>query len=76
MNHLEYKMTELQKIRKSLLAQLDLVEKNKQDDKTVDSVVQISNTVIKAHNVELRADELAQHGEKTLNNEVFKDKQG
>ncbi len=52
-------MTNLQKVRKALMKQLELVETNKHNDSDVRNLVEVSNGVIKAYNVELRADELA-----------------
>lgn len=68
-------MTELQKVRKSLMAQLEKIESGEYDEKHSNSVVNISNSVIKSYNVELRADELKVSSKskvnKNIQNKVF-----
>ena len=62
-------MTELQILRKSLMSQLKNIDENKADDKQVNNLVNVSNSIIKSYNTELRADELSiANGEKVSNN--------
>lgn len=66
-------MTDLQKTRKALMNQLKKIENGTSTDKEIESVVMVSNSIIKSLNVEVRADELAQDKNATIKNEVFKD---
>ena len=67
-------MTDLQKVRKMLMGQLEKIEKNQANQKEIDNVVSISNSVVKSLNVEVRADELkANRDTKVFNNKVFSD---
>lgn len=69
-------MTELQQLRKVLMANLDKIENKSVDDKTVNNLVQVSNQVIKSYNAELRADELqnkSKDSKELIKNKVFTD---
>lgn len=65
-------MTDLQKVRRMLMKQLEKIDEGKADQKEIDSVVSISNSVVKSLNVEVRADELSVNKDiKNFNNKVF-----
>lgn len=65
-------MTDLQKVRKMLMKQLEKIENNESNQKEIDSVVSISNSIVKSLNVEVRADELSVNKDiKNFNNKVF-----
>ena len=51
-------MTDLQKVRQMLMKQLEKIDNNQSSQKEIDSVVSISNSIVKSLNVEVRADEL------------------
>ena len=55
-----------------LMKQLEKIDEGKADQKEIDSVVSISNSVVKSLNVEVRADELSVNKDiKNFNNKVF-----
>ena len=65
-------MTDLQKVRQMLMKQLEKIENNESNQKEIDSVVSISNSIVKSLNVEVRADELSVNKDiKNFNNKVF-----
>lgn len=65
-------MTDLQKVRKMLMKQLEKIDEGKAEQKEIDSVVSISNSIVKSLNVEVRADELSVNKDiKNFNNKVF-----
>lgn len=65
-------MTDLQKVRKMLMKQLEKIENNEANQKEIDSVVSLSNSIVKSLNVEVRADELSINKDiKSFNNKVF-----
>lgn len=65
-------MTDLQKVRQMLMKQLEKIENNQSNQKEIDSVVSISNSIVKSLNVEVRADELSVNKDiKNFNNKVF-----
>lgn len=65
-------MTDLQKVRKILMKQLEKIENNEANQKEIDSVVALSNSVVKSLNVEVRADELSINKDiNTFKNKVF-----
>ena len=65
-------MTDLQKVRKILMKQLEKIDEGKAEQKEIDSVVSISNSIVKSLNVEVRADELSVNKDiKNFNNKVF-----
>ena len=65
-------MTESQKVRKMLMKQLEKIENNQSNQKEIDSVVAIANSIVKSLNVEVRADELSVNKDiKYFNNKVF-----
>lgn len=65
-------MTDLQKVRQILMKQLDKIDNNEADQKEIDSVVSISNSIVKSLNVEVRADELSINKDiKSFKNKVF-----
>jgi hypothetical protein len=67
-------MTDLEKLRKALMKQIDTIDKGNANTETVNNLVSASNAVIKSYNVELRADELKQDAESQLiKNSVFKE---
>lgn len=54
------------------MKQLEKIDEGKADQKEIDSVVSISNSVVKSLNVEVRADELSVNKDiKNFNNKVF-----
>lgn len=67
-------MTDLQKVRKILMKQLEKIDEGKAEQKEIDSVVSISNSIVKSLNVEARADELSANKDiKNFKNKVFTD---
>lgn len=65
-------MTDLQKVRQMLMKQLENIENKESNQKEVDSVVSISNSIVKSFNVEVRADELQSNKDiKSIKNKVF-----
>lgn len=65
-------MTNLQKVRQILMKQLDKIDNNEANQKEIDSVVSISNSIVKSLNVEVRADELSINKDiKSFKNKVF-----
>lgn len=67
-------MTDLQKVRRILMKQLEKIDEGKAEQKEIDSVVSISNSIVKSLNVEVRADELSVNKDiKSFNNKVFTD---
>lgn len=65
-------MTDLQKVRQILMKQLDKIDNNEANQKEIDSVVSISNSIVKSLNVEVRADELSINKDiKSFKNKVF-----
>lgn len=65
-------MTDLQKVRRMLMKQLEKIDEGKAEQKEIDSVVSISNSIVKSLNVEVRADELSVNKDiKNFNNKVF-----
>lgn len=65
-------MTDLQKVRKMLMKQLEKIDEGKAEQKEIDSVVSISNSIVKSLNVEVRADELSSNKDiKNFKNKVF-----
>lgn len=65
-------MTDLQKVRKILMKQLEKIDEGKAEQKEIDSVVSISNSIVKSLNVEVRADELSVNKDiKNFKNKVF-----
>lgn len=65
-------MTDLQKVRQMLMKQLEKIENKESNQKEIDSVVSISNSVVKSFNVEVRADELQSNKDiKSFKNKVF-----
>ena len=65
-------MTDLQKVRRILMKQLEKIDEGKAEQKEIDSVVSISNSIVKSLNVEVRADELSVNKDiKYFNNKVF-----
>ena len=67
-------MTDLQKVRRMLMKQLEKIDEGKADQKEIDSVVSISNSIVKSLNVEVRADELSVNKDiKNFKNKVFTD---
>ena len=67
-------MTYLQKVRKILMKQLEKIDEGKAEQKEIDSVVSISNSIVKSLNVEVRADELSSNKDiKNFKNKVFTD---
>lgn len=65
-------MTDLQKVRQMLMKQLDKIDNNEANQKEIDSVVSISNSIVKSLNVEVRADELSINKDiKSFKNKVF-----
>lgn len=56
-------MTKLQKIRESLMKQLENIENGKSDIEEVNSILGISDSVTKTYNTELRAKELELNAE-------------
>lgn len=65
-------MTDLQKVRKILMKQLEKIDNNEANQKEIDSVVALSNSVVKSLNVEVRADELSINKDiNTFKNKVF-----
>jgi len=65
-------MTDLQKVRRILMKQLEKIENNEANQKEIDSVVALSNSVVKSLNVEVRADELSINKDiNTFKNKVF-----
>lgn len=65
-------MTDLQKVRKILMKQLEKIDEGKAEQKEIDSVVSISNSIVKSLNVEVRADELSSNKDiKNFKNKVF-----
>lgn len=65
-------MTDLQKVRKMLMKQLEKIDEGKAEQKEIDSVVSISNSIVKSLNVEVRADELSANKDiKNFKNKVF-----
>lgn len=65
-------MTDLQKVRQILMKQLDKIDNNEADQKEIDSIVSISNSIVKSLNVEVRADELSINKDiKSFKNKVF-----
>ena len=68
----DYLMTDLQKVRQILMKQLDKIDNNEANQKEIDSVVSISNSIVKSLNVEVRADELSINKDiKSFKNKVF-----
>ena len=68
----DYLMTNLQKVRQILMKQLDKIDNNEANQKEIDSVVSISNSIVKSLNVEVRADELSINKDiKSFKNKVF-----
>lgn len=66
------KMTDLQKVRQMLMKQLEKIENKESNQKEIDSVVSISNSIVKSFNVEVRADELQSNKDiKSFKNKVF-----
>lgn len=66
------KMTDLQKVRKMLMNQLEKIENKESSQKEIDSVVSISNSIVKSFNVEVRADELQSNKDiRSIKNKVF-----
>jgi len=66
------KMTDLQKVRQMLMKQLEKIENKESSQKEIDSVVSISNSIVKSFNVEVRADELQSNKDiKSFKNKVF-----
>lgn len=67
-------MTDLQKVRRILMKQLEKIDEGKAEQKEIDSVVSISNSIVKSLNVEVRADELSSNKDiKNFKNKVFTD---
>lgn len=67
-------MTDLQKVRRILMKQLEKIDEGKAEQKEIDSVVSISNSIVKSLNVEVRADELSVNKDiKNFKNKVFTD---
>ena len=67
-------MTDLQKVRRILMKQLEKIDEGKANQKEIDSVVSISNSIVKSLNVEVRADELSSNKDiKNFKNKVFTD---
>ena len=67
-------MTDLQKVRRMLMKQLEKIDEGKAEQKEIDSVVSISNSIVKSLNVEVRADELSVNKDiKNFKNKVFTD---
>lgn len=67
-------MTDLQKVRRMLMKQLEKIDEGKAEQKEIDSVVSISNSIVKSLNVEVRADELSSNKDiKNFKNKVFTD---
>ena len=67
-------MTDLQKVRRILMKQLEKIDEGKANQKEIDSVVSISNSIVKSLNVEVRADELSVNKDiKNFKNKVFTD---
>lgn len=65
-------MTDLQKVRRMLMKQLEKIDEGKAEQKEIDSVVSISNSIVKSLNVEVRADELSSNKDiKNFKNKVF-----
>ena len=65
-------MTDLQKVRQMLMKQLEKIENKESNQKEIDSVVSISNSIVKSFNVEVRADELQSNKDiKSFKNKVF-----
>lgn len=65
-------MTDLQKVRQMLMKQLEKIENKESSQKEIDSVVSISNSIVKSFNVEVRADELQSNKDiKSFKNKVF-----
>lgn len=65
-------MTDLQKVRRMLMKQLEKIDEGKAEQKEIDSVVSISNSIVKSLNVEVRADELSVNKDiKNFKNKVF-----
>ena len=65
-------MTDLQKVRQMLMKQLEKIDNNQSSQKEIDSVVSISNSIVKSLNVEVRADELQSNKDiKSFKNKVF-----
>ena len=65
-------MTDLQKVRQMLMKQLEKIDNNQSSQKEIDSVVSISNSIVKSLNVEVRADELSINKDiKSFKNKVF-----
>jgi len=65
-------MTDLQKVRQMLMKQLEKIDNNQSSQKEIDSVVSISNSIVKSLNVEVRADELQANKDiKSFKNKVF-----
>jgi len=65
-------MTNLEKVRKVLMKQLQDTEEGKQDNEKANIIIETSKAVIKSYNVELRADELKAETE-NYKNKVFED---
>lgn len=65
-------MTDLQKVRQMLMKQLEKIDNSQSSQKEIDSVVSISNSIVKSLNVEVRADELQSNKDiKGFKNKVF-----
>lgn len=65
-------MTDLQKVRQMLMKQLEKIDNSQSSQKEIDSVVSISNSIVKSLNVEVRADELQSNKDiKSFKNKVF-----
>ena len=48
-------MTDLQKVRQMLMKQLEKINNNQSSQKEIDSVVSISNSIVKSLNVEVKS---------------------
>lgn len=56
------------------MKQLEKIDEGKAEQKEIDSVVSISNSIVKSLNVEVRADELSVNKDiKNFKNKVFTD---